>query len=90
MTILTSRTLPHLAHAEKLDVRHLVRQEEGERGTRTAHARGAADAVHERVRRLRWVQLKHPVHVRNIQPPCSDVCAKQTACEAHTRFGIFP
>ena len=80
----------HLGHARldgqdrHLDVQErlehallLARQEEQEALAVRLVACGAADAVDVRVRAVRRVHLDDPVHRREVEPACSNVCGEE-------------
>ncbi|TYZ65180.1 hypothetical protein PybrP1_000530, partial [[Pythium] brassicae (nom. inval.)] len=74
----------HLADPEKVHVRVLVRRQERDRRAAPAGARGAADAMHEKVGVLRRVVLDDPVDVRQVDAARHDVRAhEQPGRERH-------
>jgi hypothetical protein len=61
----------------RTDVPRLARAEEHPRAPRRARARGAADAVRERARVRRRLELQHRVDAREVEPARGDVRREQ-------------
>ena len=74
------RVCSDLADAEKVHIRGLVGQQEGEGVPGAAHPGSPAHPVHKDIRILGRVKLHNPGHIWDVQAPRCYICAQQHTC----------